>query len=217
MILSPLAFVLTSMSLTPMLHAEEVFHPEGNWTIQFQNSCSASSTYSHLPRGQTVGIKGGDFVCSSYLPKERVPEKDVLTVRFNPETNAIELTGGPSGLPRSIRLDWDKVGVSNVKLFPKTTPQSPGCDLKSYELETVKFTGSNDMLYGYVTVYEFIPRQSKGCDTYLSELKSAIERRTATGLLLATRDANAVSVDHLQNLAALNIFKNYKGTRNLSG
>lgn len=216
-LLSALTFTLSVLTFTPMLHAEESFHPDGKWAIQFQNSCSGSSTYSHLPGGHPVSIKGGDFVCSSYLPKSKLPSHDELALRFNANTRTVELTGGPSAFARTIPLDKDKVGISTTKLFPRTTQQSPGCDVMSYDLETVKFANSNQMLYGLVTVYEFLPRQSKGCDAYLSELKTAIKRRTATGLLLAMRDADAISVDQLKNLAAINVFENYTGARHTRG
>jgi hypothetical protein len=213
---SRLVFTLsTVMMSTALLHAEESFQPDGKWMIHSQNSCSGSSTYSHLPGKRPVSVKGGDFICSSYLPKNKLPSKDELSLQYDPTTRAVRLSGGASGFPRTIYLDKDKVGVSTTKLFPRTIQQSPGCDVMSYDLETIKFTSSNQMLYGFVTVHEIVPRHGKGCDAYLSELKTAIQRRTATGLLLAMRDIHALSVNQMKNLAAMNVFENYIGTRQM--
>jgi hypothetical protein len=203
--------------MSSILHAEESFHPEGTWTIQFQNSCSGSSTYSRRSHEKLNSVKGGEFVCSSYLPQSKLPKQDELHLNYHPELKTVELTGGPSTFPRTIHLDQDRVGVSSTRLFPKTTSQSPTCDVMSYDLETVKFTNSNHMFYGFVTVFEMMPRHNHGCDSYLGELKTAIKRRTATGLLLAMRDAHAINVDQLKNLAAMNVFENYTGTRRSQG
>ncbi|MFL5813933.1 MAG: hypothetical protein ACJ763_10185 [Bdellovibrionia bacterium] len=199
--------------VTAALHAGELFNPQGKWLIRFDDSCSGTSTYSNPVSGRTQSIQGGDFVCSSYLSQKKSPQRDEIEVQYSPDTQEVKLTGGPSAFPRTIQLDKDKVGVSNVRLFPKSTKEGPGCDLYSYDLESVKFTNSNRMLYGYVTVHEFMPRKKNGCDHYLSELKVAIQRRTATSLLLAMRDVNAVNVEQMKNLSAMNVFQNFMGTR----
>jgi hypothetical protein len=217
-------WILSGLILTlclPLLETQGAethgaFNPQGHWTIRFEDRCSGSTRYSNSAQI----VNGSEFVCSSYLQKQNPPGKplrDELQVQYDVQTQTVTLTGGPSAFPRTLHLDQDKIGVSDVKLFPKTTTEASGCDLDSYVLESVRFMSSNRMQYGYVTVYKFIPHAHQSCAPYLSDLKAAIQRRTATGLLLAMRDINAMNVDGMQHLSTINVFENYDGSRSGHG
>jgi len=206
---SVLTLISSLSSTEASIDLQPRFDPQGKWSIHFEDQCSGSTRYSN----SDLPVNGSEFVCSSYLGKKRPPARDELNVRYDAKTRTVILTGGPSSIPRTIHLDRDKIGVSDVKLFPNTTTEAPGCDLDSSVSEAVRFTNSNEMQYGYVTVFTFVPHANKTCAPYLSELKAAIKRRTATGLLLAMRDINAVNVDQMQNLSTINVFENYVGKR----
>jgi len=206
---SMLTLILTASATEAM----SSFDPQGTWNLRFEDSCSGSTRYT----GHAQAVKGSEFVCSSYLDKKKPPAQAELEIHYDVKTQTVILTGGPSVFPRTVHLDSDKIGVSDVKLFPKTTTEAPGCDLQSYVLESVRFTNSDRMQYGYVTVYEFTPHAHQSCAPYLSNLKAAIKRRTATGLLLAMRDIHAVNVDQMQSLSILDVYENYIGTRNERG
>jgi hypothetical protein len=210
--------LLVSLPLSSLLASEtrgsKPFDPQGNWSIRLENRCSGSSQYA--PR--SMPIHGSDFNCSKYLKKPQLPNRDELKINYNPESRIVTLTDGPSDFPRTIRLDSNRIGVSNVKLFPKRTQEAPGCDLETYVLEAVRFDNSDRMEYGYITVYNFVPQsKTKSCKPYLDVLKEAVQRRTATDFLLAMRDINAISVDRMQNLATINFFANYVGVRHERG
>lgn len=190
------------------------FNPSGRWNIRFEDLCSGMSQV----RTSAEAIQSDrPFQCSSYLEKDKPPLHADIDVQFDAKTNSVTLVGGPSQLPRTIQLGQDGSGISNVKLFPKTVAQSKGCDLDTYFLEGVRFVNSNKLEYSYITVNEFIPHQNahEGCKAYLSELKTAVQRRTATGFLLAMRDTNAIQVKSMQDLTSINLIASFSGSRKI--
>jgi hypothetical protein len=190
------------------------FDPSGHWSIRFEDLCSGMSQV----RTSSEAIQSDKpFQCSSYLEKDKPPLQAEIDVRYDAKTNSVTLVGGPSQLPRRIPLDEDGTGVSHVKLFPKTVAQSKGCDLDTYFLEGIRFVNSNKLEYRYITVNEFIPHQDHpdGCKAYLSELKTAVQRRTATGFLLAMRDTNAIQVKSMPDLASIDLISSFSGSRKI--
>lgn len=199
-------------SLAANANPNTSFDPSGQWSIHFEDRCRGVSQ-----AGTTATPTASDkpFQCSSYLEKDKPPRQAELQVSFDPKTNSVTLTGGPSQFPRTIALDQDRTGVSNVKLFPKTEVQSKQCNLDTYFLEGVRFKDSNTLEYRYITVNEFVPHSDapKGCEPYLKDLKKAVQRRTATGFLLAMRDTNAIQVKSMQDMSSLDLVSSFSGSR----
>lgn len=215
-ILSVTFIALLSLQAKPSraanVNSSTHFDPSGNWNIHFEDRCTGISQAS---TSATPTASDKPFQCSSYLEKDKPPHHAELKVAFDPKTNSVTLTGGPSPFPRAIVLDQDRTGVSNVKLFPNTTAQSKDCDLDSYFLEGVRFKDSNTLEYRYITVNEFVPHADAphGCEPYLKDLKVAVQRRTATGFLLAMRDTNAIQVKSMQDLSSLDLISSFNGNR----